>query len=282
MKLINRILVDSSHSRSSDEQKLKQCILLLRKAPSARKAVLEIMTKCIETNIRRLPIFKKNLEELRSQRGDYNNKGDEIALKQTLSDLNSLIGESASYWSIELAIWAISTIAGLGKLLGSHYPKTSLIETTQFWMDQEVTCKLSHIIVSGILYGLDNNDKIMEILIQQAYDQSPYLDWILACISISKPKVILTKMLETGFSTFVKQKDDKREHLISAKALTCILEYLVEKKPELVGSCLFGILDIKDKTLFLKSLYILELLKFSLSFKKVGLIYKIGNDTRLD
>ena len=146
------------------------------------------MTKCIETNIRRLPVFKKNLEELRQR--DYNNKGDEIALKQTLSDLNTLIGESPEYWSIELAIWAINTIAGLGKLLGSHYPKTSLIETTQFWMDQEVTSKLSHIIVSGILYGLDNNKtKIMEILVQQAYDCSPYLDWILACISISKPKV---------------------------------------------------------------------------------------------
>ena len=83
-------------------------------------------------------------------------------------------------------------------------------------------------------------------------------------------------MLESGFVTFVKQNDDNRDHLTSAKALTCILEYLVEKKPELVGSCLFGILDINDKTLFLKSLYILELLKTSLKFDKVGLIYKIG------
>ena len=41
--------------------------------------------------------------------------------------------------------------------------KISLIEVTQFWMDQEVTSKLSHIIVSGVLYGHDSNDhRVME------------------------------------------------------------------------------------------------------------------------
>ena len=152
------------------------------------------MTKCIEKNIQRLPIFKKSLDEIRQR--EYNSKADDAALKQTLSDLNELISESPEFWSAELAVWAIKTIAGLGNLLGTnYYPMTSLIETTQFWMDQEVTSKLSHIIVSGILYGLDNNKTlIMERLVQEAYDCAPYLDWILACISISKPKVNLIQL----------------------------------------------------------------------------------------
>ena len=54
-------------------------------------------------------------------------------------------------------------------------------------MDQEVTSKLSHIIVSGILYGLENETTtIMEKLMKEAFDCDPYLDWILACISISR------------------------------------------------------------------------------------------------
>ena len=48
-------------------------------------------------------------------------------------------------------------------LKDSHESKISLIEVTQFWMDQEVTSKLSHIIVSGVLYGHDSNDhRVME------------------------------------------------------------------------------------------------------------------------
>ena len=60
---------------------------------------------------------------------------------------------------------------------------------------------------------------------KEALTHQPYLDWILACISISKPKVILTKLLHSGFGVFVKNdsSDAKREHL---RALTCILEYL--------------------------------------------------------
>jgi len=52
----------------------------------------------------------------------------------------------------------------VGKILkGSRKSKISLIEVTQFWMDQEVTSKLSHIIVSGVLYGHDSNDhRVME------------------------------------------------------------------------------------------------------------------------
>ena len=62
-------------------------------------------------------------------------------------------------------------------------------------------------------------------LMKEALTHQPYLDWILACISISKPKVILTKLLHSGFGVFVKNdsSDAKREHL---RALTCILEYL--------------------------------------------------------
>ena len=60
---------------------------------------------------------------------------------------------------------------------------------------------------------------------KEALTHQPYLDWILACISISKPKVIHTKLLHSGFGVFVKNdsSDAKREHL---RALTCILEYL--------------------------------------------------------
>ena len=120
-------------------------------------------------------------------------------------------------------------------------------------MDQEVTSKLSHIIVSGVLYGHESNDhRVMEKepfqksvcaaysllhstvvvgfleslkLMKEALTHQPYIDWILACISISKPKVILTKLLYSGFGVFVKNdsSDAKREHL---RALTCILEYL--------------------------------------------------------
>ena len=47
---------------------------------------------------------------------------------------------------------------------GAHFElKKSLIEVTQFWMDQEVTSKWSHIIVSGVLYGHESNDhRVME------------------------------------------------------------------------------------------------------------------------
>ena len=65
-------------------------------------------------------------------------------------------------------------VRGWGSLLELHQrvtmhhwaileSKISLIEVTQFWMDQEVTSKLSHIIVSGVLYGHDSNDhRVME------------------------------------------------------------------------------------------------------------------------
>ena len=158
---------------------------------------------------------------------------------------------------------------------------------------------------------IDPNSPLSELflehlkLMKEALTHQPYLDWILACISISKPKVILTKLLHSGFGVFVKNdsSDAKREHL---RALTCILEYLglfpnfllamyltfrriefseslmnpyfrgiektikmleimkhrkVDKKPELVGSCLLKILGSDPNSQLLKSLYILEVLR---------------------
>ena len=67
------------------------------------------------------------------------------------------------------------------------YPQGNLTEVTSFWMSQDITAKLSHIIVSGVLFDLENNQVgIMEALMKQALYHQPYLDWILACISISK------------------------------------------------------------------------------------------------
>ena len=54
-------------------------------------------------------------------------------------------------------------------MLGTLYPSGNLAEVTQFWLNQEVTAKLSHIIVSGILYDLDNgNFGIMDTLMKEA------------------------------------------------------------------------------------------------------------------
>ena len=80
------------------------------------------------------------------------------------SKLHKLIQEAPQFWSYELTIWAINTLANIGNILGpERYTNNSLIEVTQFWMDQEVTSKLSHIIVSGVLYGHDFEDhRIME------------------------------------------------------------------------------------------------------------------------
>ena len=50
----------------------------------------------------------------------------------------------------------------------------------------------------------------------------------------------------------------------------------VDKKPELVGSCLLEILGSDPNSQLLKSLYILEVLSSSLKFGKIGLIHKIG------
>lgn len=72
----------------------------------------------------------------------------------------------------------------------------------------------------------------------------PYLDWILACISIAKPKVILSKLLELGLVIFMdRNRVEEKKH--NFRALTCILEYLVEKRPELVANGLISLLNMK-------------------------------------
>ena len=188
------------------------------------------------------------------------------ALKATITELNQLVVESPKYWAKELAVWAVGTLAGIGSMLGSLYPQGNLAEVTQFWLNQEVTAKLSHIIVSGILYDLDNgNFGVMDALMKEAlvhqeclipeknivygskicyHIDKPYLDWILACISIAKPKVILSKLLELGLVIFMdRNRAEEKKH--NFRALTCILEYLVEKRPELVANGLISLLNMK-------------------------------------
>ena len=63
------------HRPVTDEQKLKNCGLLLRRAPATRKAVLGTISKCIEKHVKRLPDFKKNLDDMRQTQ--YNSKGDD-------------------------------------------------------------------------------------------------------------------------------------------------------------------------------------------------------------
>ena len=76
---------------------------------------------------------------------------------------------------------------------------------------------------------------------REALKHEPFLDWILACLAISKPRVILKRLLDSGFQVFKKsaEPDQKKAHL---RALTIILEYLIEKKPDIVADCLFSTL----------------------------------------
>ena len=79
------------------------------------------------------------------------------SLKNILSELNLLMVNSPKNWAAELTRWAIQTISKVGQSLkhSNKYPNTGLIETTQFWIDQEIPSKLSNLIVSGILYDLE-------------------------------------------------------------------------------------------------------------------------------
>ena len=76
-----------------------------------------------------------------------------------MAELNGLMVDAPKQWATELTIWAIRTITHIGQQLKklNKYPTTGLIETTQFWIDQEVPSKVSNLIVGGILYGLENN-----------------------------------------------------------------------------------------------------------------------------
>ena len=71
--LIDSIRFDSTgNPRITDEVRLSKCSLLLKRAPSARAAVLEVITRCIERNVMHLPVFKTNINDIRR---DHYNKG---------------------------------------------------------------------------------------------------------------------------------------------------------------------------------------------------------------
>ena len=68
-------------------------------------------------------------------------------------------------------MWAIRTMTQVGNRLKQmhKFPSTGLIESTQFWIDQEVPSKVSNLIVSGILYGLENDQSDgVDFLMQEA------------------------------------------------------------------------------------------------------------------
>jgi hypothetical protein len=98
---------------------------------------------------------------------------DEASIKQTMMLLNRLLVDSPEQWATELTIWAIRSITRVGEELKriGKYPNSGLIETTQFWLDQDVPSKVSNLIVGGILYGLDN-------------DQSDGVDFLMREVSL--------------------------------------------------------------------------------------------------
>ena len=105
---------------ASSNPRTKRCVdPWFRRAPATRKAVLETISKCVEKSILRLPQFKKSLDDLRSR--DYSKDGgarDDAILKSTISELHKLITEAPQFWSYELTIWAINTLANIGNILG--------------------------------------------------------------------------------------------------------------------------------------------------------------------
>ena len=68
-------------------------------------------------------------------------------------------------------MWAIRTMTQIGNRLKQmhKFPSGGLIELTQFWIDQEVPSKVSNLIVSGILFGLENEQpEGVDFLMQEA------------------------------------------------------------------------------------------------------------------
>lgn len=93
------------------------------------------------------------------------------------------------------------------------------------------------------------------------------MDWVLACLAISKPRVILKRLLDSGFRVFNKsaEPDKKKAHL---RSLTIILEYLIEKRPEIVADCLFNTLDLNSKVRFKDYLWSKRLTKKAQSLER--------------
>ena len=68
--LIGSVQAAYANNPVPDEKLLKNCILLLRRAPATRNAVLDTISACIERNVLRQPQFRDgSVEEMRKYRG---------------------------------------------------------------------------------------------------------------------------------------------------------------------------------------------------------------------
>ena len=108
----------------------------------------ETISKCVEKSILRLPQFKKSLDDLRSR--DYSKDGgarDDAILKSTISELHKLITEAPQFWSYELTIWAINTLANIGNILGPDRYTNNRLDSKSSISDQFSTLTGSEISV---------------------------------------------------------------------------------------------------------------------------------------
>ena len=97
---------------------------------------------------------------------------------------------------------------------------------------------LSCIVVTGVHYSIEKGDySLVDFLIQEAGVIKPVLDWILASVAISKPEFILSMLLNSGFEVF-RRASASAEKEAQLHALTVILEYLIQNKPDIVAECL--------------------------------------------
>ena len=200
-------------------------------------------------------------------------------LKMALGELQKLMHEkeTASAWTAELTFWAISTAKNIGCELVKvdKFPRDN-VETTKTWTsDVQVMNSLSCIVVSGIHYTIDKGDySLVDFLIQEAAVVKPVLDWLLASVAISKPEYILSMLLNSGFEVF-RRASASTEKEAQLHALTVILEYLIENKPDIVAECLLKPLRPDYEHVLLWCVYLIRILENSINANKVELVRRI-------
>ncbi|CAG5105820.1 Oidioi.mRNA.OKI2018_I69.chr1.g2484.t1.cds [Oikopleura dioica] len=215
------------------------------------------------------------LPEIRNLRPDANGERD---LKMALGELQKLMleKETAEAWVPELTYWAIMTVKSIGIELVKvdKFPINNIQTTRRFGQsDVAVFSSLSCMIVTGIHYSIDRGDSsLIDYIIKQAHDIKPVLDWILASIAISKPEFILSMLLKNAFETFRRASDENEAQL---HALTVILEYLSEIKPDIVTDCLLKPLTPHNEHVFMWTVYLIHILKSSIKKEKVELVRRI-------
>ncbi|XP_078481109.1 integrator complex subunit 5-like [Ciona intestinalis] len=277
LQMVHWFVASCYTSGSFTEERVQSSVMLLRRVPASRHAVLHRFSALFEEAVR---LHLDHMEYQASAQGI----SPEIAgsLELVIKTLMSLLQENGKAWAPILCKWSVDSLGEISSCCKQRQvvpSPTDLDSLLRFWLNLIPMRMLLDTYRACIKILIVDDPGCVDTLLTSSCQHSPYFDWVVADVGAAFPHIVAQRILYSGFDKFCALRFGNIEPSASVSmneneqsvlsSVVRVLEHLVRRNKDKVCSIMLlmykqsGKVKAGNNTKMRVALYLMQLFSMS-------------------